>query len=74
MERMKRRARRRWALGDIEREMAVSYGLIAAVVVLGGIGYLLDRALGTSPWLLLGGLLAGLALGFYTLATLMKKR
>lgn len=73
MERIRRRARRRWALSDIERPMAVSYGLIAAIVVLGGIGYVLDRSLGTSPWLLIGGLLAGLAMGFYTLATLMKR-
>jgi Putative F0F1-ATPase subunit Ca2+/Mg2+ transporter len=46
----------------------VSYSLIGAIVVLGGVGYGLDRWLGTSPWLLLGGLLLGMIVGFYELA------
>lgn len=54
-------------MSRIERPMAVSYGLIAAILVLGGAGYLLDRVLGTSPWVLLGGLVAGLSIGFYAL-------
>ena len=33
-----------------------------------GVGYALDRWLGTSPWFLLGGLIAGLVVGFYGLA------
>jgi ATP synthase protein I len=37
------------------------------VLLLGAIGYLLDRWLGTAPWFLLGGLVAGLAIGFYGL-------
>jgi len=45
-----------------------SYSLIGAIVLLGGVGYGLDRWLGTSPWLLLGGLLLGLIVGFYELA------
>jgi F0F1-type ATP synthase assembly protein I len=45
-----------------------SYTLIGAIVLLGGIGYALDRWLGTSPWFLLGGLIAGLVVGFYGLA------
>jgi F0F1-type ATP synthase assembly protein I len=54
--------------------MAVSYGLIAAILVLGGAGYLLDRELGTSPWLLLAGLLAGMSIGFYGLRRLITSR
>jgi len=45
-----------------------SYTLIGAILVLGGIGYVMDRWLGTSPWFLLGGLLVGLVVGFYELA------
>ena len=46
----------------------VSYTLIGAIVLLGGIGYALDEWLGTSPWLLFGGLVLGLTVGFYELA------
>jgi F0F1-type ATP synthase assembly protein I len=53
---------------------AASYGLIGAVIVLGGIGFALDRWRGTTPWFLLGGLLLGLVVGFYDLArTIWKK-
>ena len=45
-----------------------SYTLIGAILLLGGLGYGLDRWLETSPWLLLIGLLAGLIIGFYELA------
>jgi F0F1-type ATP synthase assembly protein I len=45
-----------------------SYTLIGAIVLLGGIGYALDRWRGSSPWFLLGGLIAGLIVGFYELA------
>jgi len=47
---------------------AASYGLIGAILVLGLIGYGLDRWRGTSPWFLLGGLLLGIVVGFYDLA------
>ena len=47
---------------------AASYTLIGAILLLGGIGYALDRWRGTSPWFLLGGLLLGLVVGFYELA------
>ena len=45
-----------------------SYSMVGAIVLLGGVGYGLDQWLGTSPWLLLGGLLLGLIVGFYELA------
>ena len=43
------------------------YTLIGAILLLGGLGYAVDRWRGTSPWFLLGGLLLGLIVGFYTL-------
>jgi F0F1-type ATP synthase assembly protein I len=45
-----------------------SYTLIGAIILLGGIGYAVDRWRGTSPWFLLAGLLLGLIVGFYELA------
>jgi F0F1-type ATP synthase assembly protein I len=46
----------------------VSYTLIGAILLLGGIGYAIDHWRGTSPWWMLGGLLLGLIVGFYELA------
>ena len=45
-----------------------SYTLIGAIMLLGGVGYAVDRWRGTSPWFLLSGLLLGLIVGFYDLA------
>ena len=45
-----------------------SYTLIGAILLFGGLGYLIDRWRATSPWGLLGGLLLGLVVGFYELA------
>jgi len=45
-----------------------SYTLIGAIILLGGIGYAVDRWQGTSPWFLLAGLALGLIVGFYELA------
>ncbi|MSO82513.1 MAG: hypothetical protein EXQ53_04375 [Acidobacteria bacterium] len=46
----------------------VSYTLIGAIMLLGGIGYALDEWRGTAPWFLFGGLVLGLVVGFYELA------
>lgn len=54
---------------EINRKSGLAYGaalsLFAAVV--GGliIGWLLDRWLGTRPWLLVTGIVLGSAVGFY---------
>ena len=58
---------------ETERQMAVSYGLIAAILVLGGIGFVLDRTLHTWPWLLIAGVALGFSIGFYALGSLIKK-
>jgi F0F1-type ATP synthase assembly protein I len=50
---------------------AAGYTLIGAILLLGGIGYALDAWLGTSPWCLLVGLLAGIVVGFYELAKIV---
>ena len=51
-----------------------SYTLIGAIILLGGIGYGMDRWRGTSPWFLLGGLALGLIVGFYELAKVVWRR
>jgi F0F1-type ATP synthase assembly protein I len=50
---------------------SASYTLIGAIILLGGIGYVLDKWLNTAPYLLLGGLLIGIIVGFYELAKTM---
>ena len=45
-----------------------SYTLIGAIILLGGIGFGLDRWLGTNPWFLLGGLVCGIVVGMWELA------
>jgi len=44
------------------------YTLIGAIMLLGVIGYAVDRWRGTSPWFLVGGLMLGIAVGMYELA------
>jgi len=53
---------------------AASYTLVGAVILLGGAGYGLDRWWGTAPWCLLGGLLLGMAVGFYELIKSVSNR
>ena len=45
-----------------------SYTLIGAILLLGGIGFWIDRWQETSPWFLFGGLILGIVVGFYELA------
>ena len=51
-----------------------SYTLIGAILLLGGLGYGIDRWRGTSPWFLFGGLVLGLVVGFYELAKVVWRR
>jgi F0F1-type ATP synthase assembly protein I len=51
-----------------------SYTLIGAIILLGGIGYGVDRWQGTAPWGLFAGLLLGLIVGFYELAKVVWQR
>ena len=53
--------------------LAASYGLIGAIMLLGALGFAADWYLGTAPWCLLAGLIAGLCIGFYQLARLLKR-
>ena len=48
--------------------MGASYTLIGGVLILGAVGYFLDKWLETSPIFLLIGLLLGIIVGFYEIA------
>lgn len=49
------------------------YALIGAIMLLGGVGFAADRYFGTPPWCLLAGLIAGLVIGFYQLARVVRR-
>jgi F0F1-type ATP synthase assembly protein I len=53
---------------------AASYTLVGAILLLGGIGYMIDRWRGTEPWFLLSGLLLGIIIGFNELAKTVWRR
>ena len=57
-----------------EPRIAASYALVGAILLFGGAGYALDRWLDTSPWILAGGLLMGLGIGFANLALSLRRR
>ncbi len=46
---------------------SASYTMIGAIILLGGLGYFLDKTYGWSPYGLLFGLLLGIVVGFYEL-------
>jgi ATP synthase protein I len=52
---------------------SASYSLVGAVVVLGGLGYAVDRWLGSAPWGAFSGLLLGLVVGFYELVKAVRR-
>ena len=60
-------------LNKNESTIFASYRLIGAIFFFGGAGFLLDRSLETSPWLLLLGLLTGVSAGFLGIARLIRR-
>jgi F0F1-type ATP synthase assembly protein I len=56
-----------------EPAIMASYTLIGAIVLMGGAGFAADRYCGTTPWGLLAGLIAGLGIGFYQLAQVLRR-
>lgn len=54
---------------SVNRKSSLAYAaaltLFFSVVTLLGLGWLLDRWLGTSPWLLVAGIVLGSVLGLY---------
>jgi F0F1-type ATP synthase assembly protein I len=59
--------------GETEPLMATAYGRVAAILVCGAFGYLLDGWLDTKPLLSLLGLVSAVEVGFYQ-STLRSRR
>jgi ATP synthase protein I len=60
-------------LSSAKPTIFASYGMIGAIVLFGGAGWVADRYLGTTPWGLLAGLLAGVCAGFYGLVRVLRR-
>ncbi len=56
------------------KAMRIGTELVSAVVVGGGIGFLLDSWLGTKPWFLIGFLILGNAAGLWNVYRLSKSQ
>jgi ATP synthase protein I len=62
---------------ETNRKSGIAYAaglvLFSSVVAFGGAGWLLDRWLGTKPWLLVLGIVLGAIAGFYQFIRLTSK-
>ena len=62
---------------DVTRRSGVAYAaaisLFFSVATLLGLGYLLDRWLGTAPWLMVAGIVVGSAVGLYEFVRITSK-
>jgi ATP synthase protein I len=52
---------------------AAGISLFASVVTFCGLGWILDRWLGTSPWFLVAGVVIGAAVGFFQFVRISNK-
>jgi ATP synthase protein I len=52
----------------------LSFTLVGLVGIFAGLGYLVDRWLGTRPWLMVAGVFVGAILGFVYLVSLLFSR
>lgn len=52
---------------------AAGLNLFASVIALTGVGWALDRWLGTAPWLLVTGVVLGAVVGFYQFVRITSK-
>jgi ATP synthase protein I len=63
--------------GETNRKSGIAYAaalaLFSSVISLCGAGWLLDRWLGTKPWLLVFGIVLGAIAGFYQFVRLTSK-
>ena len=60
-----------WAGGGVGWTMAAD--IVTGTFLWGGIGWLIDRWLGTDPWVMVAGFLIGNAIGIYAAMLHMKR-
>jgi len=62
---------------ETARKSGLAYGaaftLFTSVAAFLGLGWLIDRWLGTQPWFLVGGIVLGAAAGFYQFVRITSK-
>ena len=62
---------------EVTRKSGLIYAavlsFVLATVTLMGLGWALDRWLGTSPWLVVTGIVVGAAVGFYQFIRLLSR-
>ena len=62
---------------EANRKSGLAYGaalnLFGSVIALTGVGWAMDRWLGTRPWLLVAGIILGAIVGFYQFIRLTSK-
>lgn len=56
---------RRQLWEDLDGGWTMTVGLLTATFVWGGIGWLVDRWLGSAPWVMVSGFVLGFVLGNY---------
>jgi F0F1-type ATP synthase assembly protein I len=59
---------------DLGEAWTLGFTLVGLVLVFTGLGYLIDRWVGTMPWFMIGGVFVGAGLGFAYLATFLFSR
>lgn len=62
---------------EVTRKSGMAYAaglaIFFSVATLMGVGWLLDRWLGTSPWLMVAGIILGSVVGFYEFIRIISK-
>jgi F0F1-type ATP synthase assembly protein I len=61
------------SLQRAEPRIVASYALVGAILLFGAVGYGVDHWLGSGPWAMLTGLVAGFLVGFANLVVSLRR-